>query len=210
MVISKAFQDPSQNVDLLSTVSPWTEFSLVVPQNVIYLISDPIQKYFVVYLSCYWQQRNSPTVGHRLMSPFLGRGTMTLVIHWSGGVRFEYTSAQKQWITSAIASPPPWRASAVIAQSIPATLLVFIWRMASNVSSGVGGCIWIGKSWAAGCGRLGGVWPLSLLRRKLKYIYHSTRKSLSLLGGAPSLILALTLGFWSFPERSWIIFQVVV
>ena len=27
------------------------------------------------------------------------------------GVRFEYTSAQKQWITSAIASPPPWRAS---------------------------------------------------------------------------------------------------
>ena len=32
---------------------------------------------------------------------------MTLVIHWSGGVRFEYTSAQKQWITSAIASP--WR-----------------------------------------------------------------------------------------------------
>ena len=57
LVISKIFQDPSQSVDLLSTASPWTESSLDVPQNVIYLISDPVQKYFVVYFSCYWQQR---------------------------------------------------------------------------------------------------------------------------------------------------------
>ena len=58
---------------------------------------------------------------------------MTLVIHWSGGVRFEYTSAQKQWITSAIASPPPWRASAVIAQSSPTALFVFICKVYNKI-----------------------------------------------------------------------------
>ena len=51
LVISKAFQDLSQNVDLLSTASPWMESSLVLSQNGIYLISDPVQKYFVVYLA---------------------------------------------------------------------------------------------------------------------------------------------------------------
>ena len=146
----------------------------------------------------------------RLRSPFLSRGTMTPVIHWPGGDRFEYTSAQKQWIASAFASLPSCRASAVIAQSSRAALLVFIWRMASNVSSSVGGGLWIGKSWADGCGRSDGIWPLSSLRRELKYSCHSTRRSLSLLRGVPSLILTLILEFRSFPDRSWIILQVVV
>ena len=65
--------------------------------------------------------------------------------------------------------------------------------MASSVSSIVGGW-WIGRSWAAGYGRSDRVWTLSLLRRELKYSCHSTRRSLSLLGGMPSLILTLTLG----------------
>ena len=88
----------------------------------------------------------------------------------------------------------------------PAALWCSFGEWPSNVSSSVGGWSWIGKSWAAGCGRSDGVWPLSLLRRELKYSCHSTRRSLSLLG-APSLILTLTLGFRSFPERPWIFFR---
>ena len=76
---------------------------------------------------------------------------MTLVIHWLGGMRLVYTSAQKPWtMSTTIVSPPFWRAAAVITLSSPAALLVFIWCMAKNVSSRVGGLVRIGRSWAAG------------------------------------------------------------
>ena len=36
-------------------------------------------------------------IGIKPRSPFLGRGTMTLVVHWLGDLRLLYTSAQKPW-----------------------------------------------------------------------------------------------------------------
>ena len=50
---------------------------------------------------------------------------MTLVVHWSGGVRLLYTSVQNPWTTSIIASPPFCSASAVMAASSPAALSSF-------------------------------------------------------------------------------------
>ena len=71
-----------------------------------------------------------------------------------------YTSEQKAWMVSIIWSPPPWRASAVIAQSRPAALLVFIAAIASAVSSRVGGSVQMGRSLLAGRGSSDGVKPL--------------------------------------------------
>ena len=57
-----------------------------------------------------------------------------------------YTSEQKAWMVSIIRSPSPWRASANIAQSRPAALLVFMASIASAVSSRVGGSEQMGRS----------------------------------------------------------------
>ena len=79
-----------------------------------------------------------------------------------------YTFEQKAWMVSIIWSPPPWRASAVIAQSRPAALLVFIAAIASAVSSRVGGSVQMGRSLLAGRGSPDGVKPLSLFKSELK------------------------------------------
>ena len=79
-----------------------------------------------------------------------------------------YTSEQKAWMVSIIWSPPPWRASAVIAQSRPAALLVFIAAIASAVSSRVGGSVQMGRSLLARGGSSDGVKPLSLFKSELK------------------------------------------
>ena len=50
-----------------------------------------------------------------------------------------YTSEQKAWMVAIKRSSPPWRASAKIAQSRPAALLVFMAATASAVSSRLGG-----------------------------------------------------------------------
>ena len=142
-----------------------------------------------------------------LSSLFLGRGTMTLVVHWLGGVRLLYTVALDY---ATIASPPFWSATAVIALSSPAALLDFIWRIAIRVSSRFGGLIWIGKSWAAGGGSSDGVWPLLSLSKELKYSFQSASRSLSLVGGVSSLLLTLTLVFLSLPESLWSTYQKLV
>ena len=68
---------------------------------------------------------------------------MTFDTHCLGGEMLVYTSEQKAWMVSIICSPPPWNASAVIAQSRPAALLVFIAAIASAVSCGwEGQCRW--------------------------------------------------------------------
>ena len=51
---------------------------------------------------------------------------MTLVVHWLGGSRVLYTSEQNPWTMLARVSPPYRSASAVIAQSSPATFLAWV------------------------------------------------------------------------------------
>ena len=101
MVISKAFQDFSQNVDLLSTASPWMEcFSLNGIQPGSSSDSDLPHLWYcsnlLHTLAAIDNREISLQMVIWLRSLFLGRGTMMLVIHWAGGVRFKFTSAQKQ------------------------------------------------------------------------------------------------------------------
>ena len=63
-----------------------------------------------------------------------------------------YTSEQKAWMVSIKRSPPPWRASAKIAQSRLAALLVFMAAIASAVSSRLGRSEQVGRSLLAGGG----------------------------------------------------------
>ncbi|XP_066931881.1 uncharacterized protein [Clytia hemisphaerica] len=75
-----------------------------------------------------------------------------------------------------IASPPSRRASGVIPQSSPGDLFLFRDFMALIVSLSVGGSVFIGRSISAGAGSAAGVVDL-LLRRALKYSFHSLRIS---------------------------------
>ena len=120
-----------------------------------------------------------------------------MVAHWLGDMKLVYTSAQnpKPWTVSTIASPPFWRATAVIARSSSAALLLFIWHMAESVSSRVGGLDRIVRSWAAGKGTANGDWLLLLLSSERKYSLHSASRAVSLVGGVPFLLLTSTLVF---------------
>ncbi len=81
--------------------------------------------------------------------------------------------------------------------------------MAFLVSSSDGGSVEMGKSFSEGDGRSDGR-PLSLLSKALKCSLYSASSSVSLLGTDPSLFLTFTFCLLSFPERSWIIFHVVL
>ena len=73
--------------------------------------------------------------------------------------------------------------------------------MVSNVSSSVGGWSGIGKSWAAGCGRSDGVWPLPLLRRELKYFLPFYKKIFVTFRRSSVSHLDLDLGVPIFPRK---------
>ena len=100
-------------------------------------------------------------------SHFFGSELMIFDPHYIGGDMLVYTSEQKAWVVLMIRTPPPWRASAVISQSRPTALLIFMAAIASAVSSRVNGSVQMGRSLLAGGGRCDEVKPLSLSKSEL-------------------------------------------
>ena len=146
----------------------------------------------------------------RLRYPFFGKGTMKSVIHWSGGlcdldIYFNTTSVYD--VGHHLAAP--LRASAVITQSRPERLLLFMYWIVFCVSPSVGESIQKGRSWSAGGGRSDGSDPLSLLSKSAKYCPHRASSSVSLDGGEPSRLFTFGVDiFW--PEFFLMIFQVLL
>ena len=113
----------------------------------------------------------------------------------------ENNSEQKLRRASAIVSPPPWSASAIIASSRPAAFLIFNCFMAFLVSSMVDGSVVIGRACFAGFGG-SSVGPWTLFNRQLKYSFQSDSSSLSLEGGEPFIFLTLAFVHRFLPDRS--------